>query len=34
VCQNKKNLQDLSLFLTLFFVIVMTILGTGSITGV
>jgi hypothetical protein len=34
VCQNKKNLQDLSLFLTLFVVVVMTVLSTGSITDV
>jgi hypothetical protein len=34
VCQNKKNLKDLSLFLTLFSAVVMTVLGAGSITGV
>ena len=34
VCQNKKNLQDLSLFLTLFSAVVMAVLGAGSITGV
>jgi hypothetical protein len=34
VCQNKKNLKDLSLFLTLFSSVVMTVLGAGSITGV
>jgi hypothetical protein len=34
VCQNKKNLQDLSLFLTLFSAVAMTVLCTISITGV
>ena len=34
MCQNKKNLKDLSLFLTLFSAVVMTVLSAGSITGV
>jgi hypothetical protein len=34
VCQNKKNLKDLSLFLTLISAVVMTVLSAGSITGV
>ena len=34
MCQNKKNLKDLSLFLTLFSAVVMTVLSTCSITGV
>jgi hypothetical protein len=33
VCQNKKNLKDLSLFLTLVSTVVMTVLSTGSSTG-
>ncbi len=34
MCQNKKNLKDLSLFLTLFSAVVMTVLSALSITGV